>query len=75
MATEVKAGQLRRWSELSASEALFGLPEEGGWESGNVFLVMSVAGAWSSLLLETGALRETTTLVVRKGSEVLDESR
>jgi len=75
MVTEVKAGQLRRWSELSESEALFGLLVAGGWESGNVFLVMSVAGAWCSLLLATGALRETTTLVVRKGSEVVNEAR
>ena len=75
MATEVKAGQLRRWSTQLPSKSHFALREEKGWNDGCVFLVTSVAGAWSSLMLETGCLRETTNLIVRKWSEVIDEAR
>ena len=71
METEVKAGQLRRWGALSESVRVVALLEEEGWEPGKVFLVMSVVGAWSSLLLATGACRETTTHIVRKQSEVI----
>lgn len=76
METEVKAGQLRRWSTQPPGEAHFAqMRGEKGWDDGCVFLVTSVAGAWSSLMLETGCLRETTTLIVRKASEVIDEAR
>jgi len=73
MVTEVKAGQLRRWSIQPPGEAYFALPEEKGYDAGDVFLVTCVAGAWSSLMLKTGLLRETTTLIVRKASKVIHE--
>lgn len=74
METKVKAGQLRRWSTQPPGEAYFAKHGEKGWDDGDAFLVTSVAGAWSSLMLKTGLLRETTTLIVRKASEVIYEA-